>query len=197
MSATAPIPIRLAPADAERYVRLRLRMLQDAPWAFAASPEDDVALDVAHVTEALAEDDNALLAVEATDTTARSGTALTDASRPPDLIAAAGVMREKRRKFAHRAKIWGVFVEPAHRGKGLGKAIMTAAINLARTWPGVDFIDLGVSEYSSEALRLYESLGFQQWGREPETTEYAGRRYDEIYLSLRLKTRLAARTSPS
>jgi len=28
------MPIRLSSSDAERYARLRLRMLLDAPWAF-------------------------------------------------------------------------------------------------------------------------------------------------------------------
>ena len=63
---------------------------------------------------------------------------------------------------------------------------MSAAIDLARSWVGVDFVDLSVSENAPEAQRLYESLGFEQWGREPEVTEYEGQRYDEIYMTLRL-----------
>jgi len=95
-------------------------------------------------------------------------------------------MRARSPKFAHRASIWGVFVEPAHRGKGLGQAVIAAAIDLARTWPGVDYIDLGASGAAPEAQRLYERLGFAAWGREPEATEIGGRRYDEIHMSLRL-----------
>jgi RimJ/RimL family protein N-acetyltransferase len=105
----------------------------------------------------------------------------------PELIAAAGIMRARSPKFAHRASIWGVFVEPAHRGKGLGQAVIAAAIDLARTWPGVDYIDLGASGAAPEAQRLYERLGFAAWGREPEATEIGGRRYDEIHMTLRLR----------
>jgi L-amino acid N-acyltransferase YncA len=43
-----------------------------------------------------------------------------------------------------------------------------------------------VSENAPEAQRLYESLGFQQWGREPEATQHEGRRYDEIHMTLKL-----------
>jgi RimJ/RimL family protein N-acetyltransferase len=63
---------------------------------------------------------------------------------------------------------------------------MHAVITHARRWRGVTFLDLGVSANSPEAQRLYESLGFVVWGREPEATEYDGRRYDEIHMTLRL-----------
>jgi ribosomal protein S18 acetylase RimI-like enzyme len=60
-----------------------------------------------------------------------------------------------------------------------------APLEGARGW-GVDYVDLGVSDNSPEALRLYESFGFRAWGREPEATEHNGRRYDEIHMTLRL-----------
>lgn len=179
-------PIRLTPANAARYARLRLRMLTAAPWAFAASPEDDVALSLTRLTELLAEEQNAIFAIEAADALSEKPSDALESPDRPELIAAAGVFRMKNPKFAHRAKIWGVFVEPAYRGKGLGRAVVSAAVELARTWPGVDYIDLGVSENAPEARRLYESLGFEVWGREPEATDVAGRRYDELHMTLRL-----------
>jgi ribosomal protein S18 acetylase RimI-like enzyme len=96
-------------------------------------------------------------------------------------------MRARSPKFAHRASIWGVFVDSAYRRKGLGRAVVTAAIVLARSWPGVDYVDLGASERAPEAQCLYESLGFRAWGREPEATQHEGRRYDEIHMTLRLR----------
>jgi ribosomal protein S18 acetylase RimI-like enzyme len=162
----------LTPADASRYARLRLRMLTEAPWAFAASPEDDVALDPARLATYLAEEESAIFAVEACS--------------DQELVAAASIMRMKQLKFAHRARLWGVFVEPEHRGKGLGKAIVGAAVALARCWAGVSYIDLGVSANAPDAQRLYESLGFKAWGREPEATALDGRRYDEIHMTLKL-----------
>ena len=162
--------IRLAPADAARYVRLRRRMLLDVPAAFAASPEDDVASDEAFVARAIAQDENALLAVPAGD----------------ELVAVAGVMRQTKAKFRHRADLWGVYVAPAHRGVGYARAVTAAAIDLARTWAGVEWVDLGVSAATPGAQRLYESLGFVAWGREPEATDVGGARHDEIFMTLRL-----------
>jgi ribosomal protein S18 acetylase RimI-like enzyme len=180
-SASAPAPIRLTPADAARYLRLRDRMLRDAPWAFDASPVDGDALDLARTAATLASAHAATFAVEAP-----AGADAGDADDAAELVAAATITRALSPKFAHRARISGVFVHPAHRGGGLGRAVMAAAIGCARGWQGVDFVDLGVSENSPAALRLYESLGFRAWGREPEATALDGRRYDEIYMTLRL-----------
>jgi RimJ/RimL family protein N-acetyltransferase len=173
------VPMRLRPEDARRYARLRMRMLLDAPWAFSANPEDDKGLDIAHLGRSLADDAQAVFAVEEP----------ADAKPDRELIAAAGIVRPASPKFRHRASIWGVFVEPAYRGQGLGRAVMTAAVELAKAWPGIGYVDLGVSERGEAARRLYESLGFRAWGREPEATEIEGRRYDEIHMTLRLCTR--------
>ena len=164
-------PIRLQPSDAARYVRLRRRMLEDSPWAFAADPADDSASDETRVAENLARDENAILAIE----------------EGSELVGAVGVARHRRNKFAHRAVVWGVFVDPAHRGRGLGAILLARAIELARGWPGIEYVDLSVSDGSPEARVLYERLGFVVWGREPEATQVAGRRYDEHHMTLRLR----------
>ncbi len=52
-----------------------------------------------------------------------------------------------------------LYVAPAQRGLGLGRALMEAAIDLARE-QGSDYMDLGTSEDDTAARALYESLGF-------------------------------------
>lgn len=183
---TPLVPIRLQPRDAGRYARLRLRMLVDAPWAFGASPEGDKGLDVAHLERSLAGEDYAIFAIDAPAPTGARPDAAGETREEPELIAAGGIMRARSPKFAHRASIWGMFVEPDYRGNGLGRTVMRAAIECASAWPGVDYIDLAVSERADAARRLYESLGFVAWGREPEATEVDGRRYDETHMTLRL-----------
>ena len=158
-------------------------MLLDSPWAYSASPEDDFALDVDRVRAMFADERAATFAIEAPGS-------------PGDLVATASIRRETRTKFAHRALVWGVFVEPEHRGRGWGRAVVTAAVDLARAWAGVDYVDLAVSENAPAAQRLYESLGFAAWGREPESTELEGRRYDEIYMTLRLSSAAKEATHP-
>jgi ribosomal protein S18 acetylase RimI-like enzyme len=52
-----------------------------------------------------------------------------------------------------------LYVIPARRGHGLGRALMQAAIQQARD-RGADTMDIGVDEPDVAARRLYESLGF-------------------------------------
>ncbi len=52
-----------------------------------------------------------------------------------------------------------LYVVPALRGGGLGRALMTAAMTLARG-RGADHMDLGTSEDDVAARALYERMGF-------------------------------------
>lgn len=67
-----------------------------------------------------------------------------------------------------RAAIWSdglesylaeLYVVPALRGQGLGRALMEAALSEARD-RDADTMDIGVDEPDLAARRLYESLGF-------------------------------------
>lgn len=52
-----------------------------------------------------------------------------------------------------------LYVVPDHRGRGLGRTIMEAAMDLARR-RGADRMDLGTGEQDVAARALYERLGF-------------------------------------
>lgn len=56
-----------------------------------------------------------------------------------------------------------LYVVPDLRGRGLGRALMEAAIELARE-QGAVYMDLGTSEDDRAARGLYESLGFSNRG---------------------------------
>ena len=55
-----------------------------------------------------------------------------------------------------------LYVVPDRRGHGLGRALMNAAMALARE-RGADTMDLGTSEDDTAARALYESLGFDNY----------------------------------
>ncbi len=59
-----------------------------------------------------------------------------------------------------------LYVVPARRGQGLGRALMEAAMDLARS-RGADYMDLGTAETDVAARRLYESLGFDNHEGKP------------------------------
>lgn len=60
-----------------------------------------------------------------------------------------------------------LYVVPQRRGHGLGRALMEAAMQLARG-AGADHMDLGTSEADTVARRLYESLGFSNREGKPD-----------------------------
>jgi ribosomal protein S18 acetylase RimI-like enzyme len=60
-----------------------------------------------------------------------------------------------------------LYVVPARRGRGLGRALMEEAILLARE-SGADHMDLGTSEDDVAARGLYESLGFSNREGRPD-----------------------------
>jgi len=60
-----------------------------------------------------------------------------------------------------------LYVQPAHRRRGLGLALMAAALDVART-AGADYIEVATSEDDVGARALYERLGFTNRERGPE-----------------------------
>ena len=52
---------RLTRADAERFIRIRRRMLTESPWAFAADPGDDQDQDPVRLGEMLDAEESAVL----------------------------------------------------------------------------------------------------------------------------------------
>lgn len=165
---------KLQAGDADRYWRIRQRMLEETPWAFASDPESDNARDPSAFVARLAKPFHAILGME-------------DASG--ELTATAGVVRRPRKKIWHRAEVWGVYVRPDCRKRGLGAAVVRAAIEEGLSWPGVDSIGLSVNS-RSEADRLYRRLGFEAWGREPDCLRFDGVSYGEVHMVLRTRSDL-------
>ena len=60
-----------------------------------------------------------------------------------------------------------LYVVPARRGRGLGRALMEASLELARR-EGADRIELGTSDDDVAARALYESMGFTNRERPPD-----------------------------
>lgn len=162
---------RLGPGDARALVTLRREALETEPLAFLASPEDDRALSEAFVRDALAQVDEQ---------------AVFGAFRGERLSGMVGLVRAAKRKERHKALIWGMYVAPEARAAGTGRGLLDAALACARGWPGVEQVHLSVSETATTAARLYESAGFEVWGREPRAVAWRGRYADEIHLVLTL-----------
>lgn len=138
----------------ERFWRLRLRALQDAPEAFASSYEES-AQSPLHV---LVEEQRARMSSESVVFIAQENN---------EFVGMTGLHRYTRLKTKHTAQIWGVYVLPEMRGRQVAQALMQRAIDYARALPGLEVLQLSVSTRNTPALRLYQSLGFVTWGTQP------------------------------
>jgi GNAT superfamily N-acetyltransferase len=161
----------LRPDEAPLFVELRREALAEAPLAFAASPEDDRGLSAEFMRESLSDPDSA---------------AVLGAFEGDRLVGIAGVGRLSKRKQRHRAIVWGMYVSPPARGRGLGLDLLQAAVNRARSWTGVLQVQLSVTDAAPEARRLYERAGFREWGVEPRSLGEEGQFVAERHLVLDL-----------
>jgi ribosomal protein S18 acetylase RimI-like enzyme len=162
---------RLAPADAEALVKVRREALLTEPLAFGAADTEELAL-LTFARRALGE---------------REQQAVFGQVDGGELAGMVGVIRVAGLKEQHKSYVWGMYVAPRARGQGVGRALMQAAIGHARGWPGVEQVQLSVTEASASARRLYVALGFRRWGTEPRALCWEGRYLDEEHLVLHLR----------
>ena len=104
------------------------------------------------------------------------------------LVGSAGLYRDRHLKAAHKAHLWGMYVRPGYRRRGLGARLVRAALEHAERLSGVDCVELGVSSAAPEARRLYETLGFRTWGTEPDALRHEGRIATQHHMVVRLRT---------
>ena len=135
----------LAATDAEAAVDLRRLALTTDADAFAERPESDPALNLEFVRERLAA------------SSIETGAVVIGAFALR-LIGVVGLNRVTDTSDA--ARLWGFYVEPMQRTKGVGRALLDAALDCATQMSGVVRVELSVSERSMAAIRLYEVVGF-------------------------------------
>ena len=167
----APVLRVLCPGDAEAYRAVRLRALREWPPAFGSLPGDEP--DLAATAARLRESD------ERCFFGAFNGEELTGIVR---------ISRYEASNEKHRAYLGGLYVVPAFRRQGHGRALVRAALSRAESTPEVRRINLTVVTRQEAAVRLYESLGFRIYGTEQEAFSKGGLFYDEHLMTLELIT---------
>lgn len=84
-----------------------------------------------------------------------------------ELAGVVGLSFERREKVRHKATLFGMYVQPKWRGRGVGGQLVTAALERARQRAGVRVVQLTVTETNAPAVALYEHCGFIRFGVEP------------------------------
>ena len=98
--------------DAEAYPAIRRQSLRGAPLALGASAADDFAASPEVVREQLRH---------------APAWGILGPFRPA-LIGAVVLFRDRRRKGAHKAHLWGMSVAPSHRRPGVAAALLQAVL---------------------------------------------------------------------
>jgi ribosomal protein S18 acetylase RimI-like enzyme len=143
----------LQTADAPRYRALMLEAYAQAADAFTSTAEERAAEPMAFWARRI--DDPAGLSV------------VLGADHASALVGAVTVEFSAKPKTRHKGLIVGLYVQPAARGLGAGRALMDAAIGCAQARGGVLRLNLTVTEGNAPAIGLYRRAGFETFGREP------------------------------
>jgi RimJ/RimL family protein N-acetyltransferase len=83
------------------------------------------------------------------------------------LVGTVAIEYSAKPKLKHAALIIGMYVRESARGKGIGKALLAAAMGHASQRPGTEVVTLTVTEGNAPAIRLYQGAGFEAWGTQP------------------------------
>ena len=143
---------RLTENDAPAYRALMLQAYGE-PDAFTSTPQERVAAPASFWVGRLAHPQGLSVAFGALDA--------------GELVGTVTLEFNDRAKTRHKAHVVGMYVRPDQQGKGLGTALLAAAVAHARTLAHVQVLNLTVTEGNTAALALYERAGFQAFGTEP------------------------------
>jgi ribosomal protein S18 acetylase RimI-like enzyme len=104
------------------------------------------------------------------------------AFRAGELVGTAGFAIQQGQKNAHKGRLWGMYVRPSSRNLGVGRLLVSAVLDVARE--NVELIQLSVVKENRPARRLYESVGFLEFGMEPKASKLGDKYYDEAHMAL-------------
>jgi ribosomal protein S18 acetylase RimI-like enzyme len=163
----------LEASDVDAYRRLRLEALQNEPKAFSSSFETEIGLRLSHYRERF---------------THSAENYVSGAWIDAELIGIVGFVRETAPNREHVGSVWGTYVSPRHRARGVGRRLLADLIERSRRLPGLERLRVTVLSDNAQARRFYESLGFAAWGTETAALKVDGVDYGEIHLGLDLRT---------
>jgi RimJ/RimL family protein N-acetyltransferase len=162
---------QLAAGDAAQYRDLRLRMLREYSEAFTSSYEEDSVKPLEWVLERLMSGKRA-----------PNNFVLGAFTEDGSLVGSIGLSVETRSKQRHKGLLFGMYVAPEHMSRGVGRALLAACLERARSIPELEQINLTVTATNIRATRLYEAAGFRTFGVEERALKIDGAYHPEAHM---------------
>lgn len=86
-------------------------------------------------------------------------------------------------KIERHIGVFGITIKKEWRGKGLGKELMKRTLDEAvKHIKGLRIIELGVFANNPLAKKMYEKMGFVEYGRLPQGIRHRGEFVDHLYM---------------
>jgi ribosomal protein S18 acetylase RimI-like enzyme len=173
----------LQKADARLYQQLRLSALATDPEAFGSSYEREAAFASETVAERLRPYAGkfALGAFDGEGVLVGIVTFIRDSgvktSHKRARIPGARCDAAWRRSNP-KGNVYGMYVTPQMRGRGVGKTLLLELIGRARACDGVEQLGLSVVAANDGAMKLYESVGFEAYGVERRALKWGEGYYE-------------------
>jgi len=145
---------RLEAAHAAAYRELILHAYVEAADAFTSTAGERAAEAEAFWVRRIADPRGLGLGIGAFDEAGR-------------LVGSVALEFSAKPKTRHQALLIGMYVHPEARGRGLGAALVQAALDEAARHGGIRVLMLTVTAGNGPAVRLYERHGFRRFGVEP------------------------------
>lgn len=159
-------------SDAQLYQEVRLSALKINPDSFGSTYKREVKFSLESVAERLEP--------------AKDKFVLGAFNDNSSLVGIVSFMRENSLKTSHKGNVFGMYVAPEVRGKGLGKSLMIELKKMAKSCDGLEQINLTVVSENSSAKKLYKSLGFEVYGVERNALKFNGQYFDEDLMVLNI-----------
>lgn len=137
-------------SDIEKYHEIRLKCLLEHPNAFGTTYEEEIKKDKLKFDDYIrAEDQESFMF---------------GAFEEAECVGICGYIREEGKRTHHRGHLVQIYVRKSHQGKGIGKELIAKTMHAAFEREGLEQILLGVITENEQAIKVYEKLGFQEYG---------------------------------
>ena len=174
----------LTEADAINFWNIRLRALREEPSAFSASYDEEISKPIEEIT------------IRIREQWSLPENYIVGAFRNGILVGIVGFVREQRKKLKHKGNIWGMYVVPEAREKGIGKLLLNEVIRKSQNLEGLEQIALTVTSNNKSAKGLYENIGFRCYGVEKQALKIGPDYFDDEFMVLPIRNGVHAVPTP-